>query len=172
MGIDVDEEDYIFSNDCTSNIRSEEDYYEEMFTLQQSMLQREMDEEEQLQLALELSRLEIQNEYSPEQIKDIRKIEDIHPGMNVEAVVLGFENTRQRTLGTVVRILSEGTWDIDGVLVELEYGIIGRVTGLPERDFVSSKYTLSLNSEQDPSDEELLWNPSITLTDRSRFIGL
>jgi len=116
-----------------------------------------LEEEKQLKLALEISRLE-QNS-SNGQMKDIRKMSDITVGMMVEIVLLGQENTRQRTLGEVVRILSPESWQMEGVLVELTHEIIGRVTGLCDEKFVPTKYSLSSQIASD-DEEEYLWVPA------------
>lgn len=145
--IDVDEEDYMFSRDNHSKVSVEYDEYD-YHNYDDDI------EDEEFRIAMEISKLE----QSSGNIKDIRRINDIDIGTEVEIVLLGQEESRQRTIGTVVRVISKGEWDMDGVLVEIDYSITGRVTGICNDKFIGTKYSLSLHYGN--NEEDLLWNSS------------
>ena len=156
---DVDENDYMYQRDCTTNVRSSDDYYDEETLFAQLSGDVPTTEEEQLRIALEISKLD----QSSSQVKDIRKSSDITEGMAVEIVLLGQEKSRQRTQGTVVRILSSG-WDVDGIVVEISHGIIGRITGLCGEKFVPTQFSLSTvpgepQVPQEVESDDYLWSP-------------
>ena len=89
-------------------------------------------EYDQLQLALKISNLEysLDTVNKKSNIIDIRKAIDITPGLAVEIVEFGMEETMQRTRGIVVSVISKRSFDSRGISVELEYGIRGRITAI------------------------------------------
>ena len=158
--MDYDEEsEYIFKRDDERKIKSNYDDFqdEEVYMKDEYGYEMRLTEDEQIQMALELSKLEFSDE--PRQImKDIRLMQHFQPGMKVEIFLPGQEESRQRTTGIVIHVLSSNPM---GCLVELEYGIIGHVSGLCDQDcnYIPTTYSLSHpEHNQDDSDEELfLW---------------
>ena len=154
------------------------------FTLPSIENVNQLSEEEQLQLALELSLVTMGEEELPMSdqmqplpsvdewipasvhIPDIRCTSDIEEGMLVEVVLPRMKETRQRTKGIVIRVVSLYPWEEDGVLVELEHGVQGHVTGLIDAQFIPSQLSLGVPtplekpSQPSPDSKEVLICPA------------
>ena len=109
-------------------------------------------EYEELQLALKLSNLEYSLDTANRKstIIDIRKAIDINPGLAVEIVEFGMEETMQRTRGVVVSVISKRPFDSRGIPVELEHGIRGRITAISgNKPFVSADLFSTFEEEEE-----------------------
>ena len=141
---DYEEDDYIFHRDNERKIKSSYDDFIEydVYTEDYEGNEIRLSEEEQIQMALSLSTIEIESA-KDSKLKDIRCTDDIEIGMNVEVFLIGYEQTRQRTIGTITRIINTSPIQTKGVLVELEYGIVGHVTALCDYEYLPTEFSLS-----------------------------
>ena len=151
-----EEEDYIFQRDSERKIKSSYDDFidYDVYTEDYEGNEIRLSEEEQIQMALSLSTIEIESP-KDSKLKDIRCPDDMEIGMNVEIFLIGYEQTRQRTIGTITRIINTSPIQTKGVLVELEYGIVGHVTALHDYEYLPTEFSLSHKDKRNPPPDNI-----------------